>query len=378
MRELRYLAEDAFTGYGEASYRLVTALRGVGTTVEYRAWHAAGPAVDQPAYIGSFLRDEEPQCTVAADAPTIAHLVPEHYPVVQEFVEGPFIAHTVWETDRLPAHWPRLLNRVSGVVVPCEWNREVFAASGITIPIAVVPHVVCDPVVGDGGAGLDLPDDVIAFYTIARWDPRKAPWLAVQAFLAAFTADDPVALVVKTTYGIQSPPPDTWGAGTPAYGTTALEIARLLREHPHPPLVRLEVGDFSDDRMAGLHSRGDCYVSLARGEGWGLGAFDACTYGNPVVTTGWGGQLEYLDPEAAWLVDYDEVSVVHHWRLSYSADQNWAEPRLDHAVNLLREVAGDLSGARQRAAPLRERVLRDYAPAVVAEQCVTAVDGWSA
>jgi hypothetical protein len=42
-------------------------------------------------------------------------------------------------------------------------------------------------------------------------------------------------------------------------------------------------------------------------------------------------------------------------------------PRHDHAVELLRQVAADYGAARRRAASLRETVLRDFAPARVAE-----------
>lgn len=372
-RALRYLAEDAFTGYGEASYRLVEALRAAGIAVEYRAWHAADR--DGPARVGPFRRDERPECSVAEDAPTIAHLVPEHYPAVRTVVAGgPLVAHTVWETDRLPARWADLLNALDAVLVPCEWNREVFAAGGVTTPIDVVPHVVCDPVPGDRGA-LGLPDDDVVFYTIARWDARKAPWLALRAYLEAFTAADPVALVVKTTQESLAPPLGEWGSGTGLAGTTALEVARLIREYRRPARVRLDVApDVPTERIAGLHTRGDCYVSLARGEGWGLGAFDACAYGNPVVTTGWGGQLDYLGLDQEWLVDYEIVPVSHRVQSSYSPDQNWAEPSIEHGVELLRKVAADLDGARRRAAPLRERVRRDYAPPVVAGKLLAALD----
>jgi glycosyltransferase involved in cell wall biosynthesis len=372
MRELRYLAEDALSGYGEASYRLVRALRHAGVSVEYRGWHAVDD--DTRGFTDAYRRDEQPGCTVRPDAPTVAHLVPEHYPAVQQRYDGAVIAHTVWETDRIPSRWAGLMNAVAGVVVPCEWNRQVFDSCGVTVPIEVVPHVACDPVPGDRGEALDLPDDVIVFYTIARWDPRKAPWLAVRAFLSAFTADDSVALVVKTSHQIHANPLGEWGMHTPAFGTTALEVARLIREHPRPPHVRLEATELPDDRIAGLHSRGDCYVSLTRGEGWGIGAFDACAYGNPVITTASGGHLDFLDPDHSWLVDYDKVSVVHHAPLSYSPDQRWAEPRVEHAAEMLQEIAADLAGARARAAPLREQVVGSYAPAVVAARFLSALD----
>jgi hypothetical protein len=67
----------------------------------------------------------------------------------------------VWETDRTPRHWPELLNAVDRVIVLSEWNRAVFEADGVHVPISVVPHVACDPVVAsdDAVAALDLPDD---------------------------------------------------------------------------------------------------------------------------------------------------------------------------------------------------------------------------
>ena len=323
----------------------------------------------------SIERDDQPDCRVGPDAPTIAHLVPEHYRAVRELVgDVPIIGHTVWETDLVPAHWPEMMNAVEAMLVPTDWNRSVFVEGGVTVPISVVPHVACDPVPGDRGVPLDLPDDVVVFYTIARWDPRKAPWLGMRAFFEAFTSDDRVALVVKTTPTVQARPLGEWGSETSVFGTTSLEVARLLREYPRAPHVRVEVHDVSPDRIAGLHWRGDCYVSLAHGEGWGLGEFDACAYGNPVVATGWGGHLAYLDPHASWLVDYELAPVRHHEPISYSADQKWAEPSLGHATQLLRNVAADLSGARQRAAPLRHRVRTEYSGPRIAEQVLAALD----
>jgi hypothetical protein len=58
---------------------------------------------------------------------------------------------------------------------------------------------------------------------------------------------------------------------------------------------------------------------------------------------------------------------------SYAPSQRWADPHLEHAVSLLRDVASDLDGARAAAQPLRERLARDYAPPVVADQLLDAL-----
>ena len=107
----------------------------------------------------------------------------------------------------------------------------------------------------------------------------------------------------------------------------------------------------AEDRHArlGLHARGDCYVSMAHGEGWDVPAFDAVAYGNPVVVTGWGGPRAFLDDDA-FLVSADLVPVRHFEPQSYAPEQNWVAPRVDHAVELMREVARDITAARRRVA----------------------------
>lgn len=363
---LRYVAEDAPTGYGDAADRLVRAVRASGTRVEYRGWsNTRAGAI--PALV-PFSRDPLPRERIGPGAPTVTHLVPEYYPLVRSVVpDGAFIAHTVWESDRLPQHWPALLDATDLVIVPTEWNREVFTGSGVHTPVAVVPHVATAPRPGDRGTALRVRDDDFVFYTIGRWDERKAVFLAVRAFLDAFTAADPVVLVVKTGPHIEMPP-HQWGATSPLAWTTAWQLAALVREYRHPARLHLEVETWSDDRIAGLHTRGDCYLTLARGEGWGIGAFDATAYGNPVVATGWGGFLEYLDPDSAFLVDHTVTAVKHNAFESYSPDQQWAAPDVDHAVDILRAVVADPAGARARAAPARDRVRDRYAPERVAQE----------
>jgi glycosyltransferase involved in cell wall biosynthesis len=368
---LRYVAEDAPTGYGDAADRLVRATRAHGTRVEYRGWSNTRAGAE-PALV-PFSRDPFPSEVAAGGAPTVVHLVPEYYPLVRAVVpDGPFVAHTVWESDRLPQHWPALLDATDLVLVPTEWNRAVFAASGVHTPIAVVPHVAATVVPGDGGAGLEVADDDFVFYTIGRWDERKAMFRTVQAYLDAFTGDDPVVLVVKTGPRIEMPPGD-WGAGNPLAWTTGWQVASLVRGYRNPARVRVETATWTDGQIAGLHTRGDCYLTLARGEGWGLGAFDATAYGNPVVATGWGGFLEYLDPDSAFLVDHTLVPVEHNAFASYSPDQCWAAPDLEHAVELVRAVVAEPAKARRRAEPARDRVLERYAASRVAPRFLDAL-----
>lgn len=362
---LRYVADGSISGYSEAARRLVRALRTRSDKVQLQAWH--GLPDDPEGALAAHPRDDAPT-EIDNDSPTVAHLVPEYYPAVRRAVDGALIAHTVWETDRLPKQWPALLSLVDRVVVPSRWNRDILAASGVTVPIDVVPHAACVPQHGGSLAPIGVKPDEFVFYTIGRWDQRKALFHTVRAFLDAFDGNHRVVLVVKTGKHAAMPPPSDWPHNSALASTTGWHVAHLMSRYRNPARVVLATGDWHDDGIAALHSRGDCFVSLSRGEGWGLGAFDACVYGNPVVATGWGGFLEYLDARHAWLVDYQLVPVDHMTPNSYSADQKWAEPVSAHASDLLSSIAADPDSARERASPLSDTVRQKFAPSLVAAQ----------
>ena len=73
-------------------------------------------------------------------------------------------------------------------------------------------------------------------------------------------------------------------------------------------------------------------------------------------------------------MDFELVPVEHETPRSYSPDQRWAEPDVAHAAELLRQIAADRRAARRRAAPLQDRVLREYAPQVVAQRLLACID----
>jgi hypothetical protein len=178
----------------------------------------------------------------------------------------------------------------------------------------VVPPIACDPVPGDGGVPLGLAPELVVFYAVGDWVADGDLPAAVRAFLSAFTADDPVALVVRTTGPAATALGDATAA-QPGVTPTMLEVARLVGQHPRPAHVQLEPHEWEPARLAGLHCRGDCFISSPSVE-WGPHALDAAAYGNPVVPSS--------DPDR------------------------------------LREVVADLDAARQRAAPIRARVLDDH------------------
>jgi len=114
--------------------------------------------------------------------------------------------------------------------------------------------------------------------------------------------------------------------------------------------------------MHGLHLRGDCYVSLTRAEGWGLGAYDAAFAGNPVIMTGHGGQLEFLPDTIGYLVDYRLIPVEMSGGPHANAlrSHHWAAPDVAHGARLMREVFTHPEAARERGRRLQAFVRENF------------------
>jgi glycosyltransferase involved in cell wall biosynthesis len=378
---LHYLSLHEPSGYATAGLRLMRALRGAGVELRWIPFvpgHGLGPGFGyQPGRAGDVA---DPALAELLAGPedcdaVVAHLVPEYWPYVRRLYPGtPIVGHTVWETDRLPAHWPALLDGVELVVVPTVWNAQVTRSSGVTTPVEVVPHAAPRTRDVESAAWGDVPDDATVFYSIAPWTTRKALPLVVHAYQRAFAGRGDTLLVLKTS------PHDQTVAGVPvagpaAPGTTAWALAHLLRETPSPAPVRLVTRTLPEAEVQALHARGDCYVSLCRSEGWGIPPFDAAARGTPVVITGFGGHLEYLDADSAFLVDYDLVPVDDPLGgRSYTPDQRWAQPSVEHAAEQLRRVLAHPSEAAARAERACRRVLRDFDAGVVAASFLTALN----
>jgi len=379
MLGIRYVSLHEDSGYGEAGQRYMLALQQLGVPLTWtpmvrgRGW---GRGFGYEPFRGESVG--EPKLDALCNAPIpydvlLLHLPPEYYPRWASEAPGKMLVGcTVWETDKLPRHWPRLLNATDLLLVPSDWNRDVFRESGVTTPIRVVPHCLRTelPAAQPWSQGID-PSDYV-FYTISVWSQRKAVRDTIEVYLRTFTERDPVALIVKTSVE------DLSHGFVPFGGQRLLKsrraVDRILRRYKHPAKVRVITEALSGERILALHERGDCYVSLCRSEGWGLGAFDAAVRGKPVIMTGYGGQTEFLPADSAYLVDYRLVTVRNgFFHSSYTPDQKWAQADLERAAQLLRHVFDDPDEGRRRGAALKRYVEAKFDAESVARQLLESL-----
>jgi len=294
--------------------------------------------------------------------------------------------YLAWEVGRLPRQWLQPLNKFEKVFVPSAFNRNTLIAEGVTVPVEIIPHIARDTdSSANGEEGLLVlgnvrPDDFV-FYTIGAWTTRKDMESTIRSYLDTFTADDRVALVIKTDplnqivrYS-QSRSGETATVGHTL--GTPWAVARLLAEYPNAARIHLIAQRLTPHHIDRLHRRGDCFVSLTHSEGWGLGAFDAALHGNPVIIPGWGGPLDYLGENYPLLVDYELRATDQYEDDGYfhrGPDIYWAHANRAHASELMRSVFESQASTRTFTLPLKNAIAERYSSSNISKKLADAME----
>jgi glycosyltransferase involved in cell wall biosynthesis len=299
----------------------------------------------------------------------IIHTTPEFWAKHRE--EGKInIGYTIWETTRLHPKWKDYINHnVDAVMVGCEWNVEVFKDSGVEVPIFVVPHGIdvsafngIEPYRVGG-----VKDDTFMFYSIFQWTERKHPLALIKAYWHAFQNREDVALVLKTYRSDYSDPEKD------AIRTTIKRLKHVTPMDNYPPIYLIP-NMLTDDEILGLHARGDCYVSLDRGEGFGLSPFTAGACGNPIVVTNFGGSTEYAKEHNSFLVNYVLTPVFGMpWSPWYRGDQLWAEPDVKHGADIMKYIYENQDKAKLNGQVLKEDIRKNFAWEVIGQKIIDGV-----
>lgn len=341
MKRAKFICLIGNSGYAESAKDYALALRdaGVKVSVEYidfgqgEGCELQGRTLEMHAMVNN-----------DADVDAVFIYSPPNYwpPYIERFRDAYIIGMTIWETTKIHPDWIPVMNQVDLVVVPCEWNKQVFEESGMTTPVSLVPLVLKDqPEIPSYIKGTE---GKYVFYVLGQWNARKAIDDTIRAYLTAFTSkDDGVVLIVKTHWHSFS---DSDQAMIKDW------IADVMMEFPDPAKIITLTQEQTQTQIEAIHTRGDCFVSCCKSEGWGMGAFDAASRGKPVIITGYGGQLEFLKVGKHHLIPYDLVPAAGMpwipWYLP--EEQQWAQPRIQEAAKLMRrQYRYKASGGQKQA-----------------------------
>lgn len=339
------------SGYAQASRGNILALHkaGIPLTLDPISFEEARPDLGESGEIIHSLTKKDIDYNIV-----IMQCTPEFWEKEKE--DGKInIGYVFWETTKIHPDWKEFINStVDKLLVSCEWNRTVFKECGIKIPIGVVPHGLDINNFSDvepfSVAGINK--DTFVFYSIFQWTERKNPIALLRAYWYAFQNNEDVALVLKTYKA------DYSEIEREAIRTSLKYLKNSIVFDNHAK-VYLIPNMLSDEEILGLHVRGDCCVSLDRGEGFGLSPFTAGGFGKPIIVTGFGGVTEYAKPDNSYLVKYQLTPVFGMpWAPWYKGEQLWAEPNVVDGAEKMRYVFNNREEATNRG-KLLEKNIRD-------------------
>lgn len=269
-----------------------------------------------------------------------------HFP--EDFFAGRYnIGFWHWELPEFPDQFLSGFNGLNEVWVPTSFVHGAVAMKS-PVPVIKIPHAIDFAVTPCKRADFELPEDRFLFltmYDFSSYQPRKNPKAALDAFDRAFGNHSKAMLVIKTQNSQHHPEArqelENWLAGRD-------NVVWLDKT-----LTRQEIYN--------LESLCDCFLSLHRSEGFGLGPAEAMFLGKPVVATNWSGNTEFMRQDNSLPVNYQLVAIEEDVGV-YEKGQLWADPDLDHASWLMRQLVEDGAMAERIGRAARQSIKTELSP----------------
>ncbi|MBP1966973.1 glycosyltransferase family 4 protein [Paenibacillus aceris] len=275
------------------------------------------------------------------------------------------IAHTTFETDRIPASWVSTLNQFDEVWVQCHFNMKTFEFSGVKAPLRFIPYFFNDPAYLPQGDKFPLPlSQTFKFLSVFDLIERKGYDVLLRAYLNEFSRSDDVALVIKVR--------DRDGVE---------KLERMIEAHPkskmeRPPVYIMDQMLLTPELLS-LYRACSAFVLPTRGEGWGRPFFEAMLMEMPTIGTRWSGQLEYMNEENSYLIRVKKLIPVRlkdHPDPSKYEGHYWAEPSTKDVQRKMRFVYEHQDEAKACGRRARQDLLKTYSLRKVAKHVAKEIN----
>ena len=272
------------------------------------------------------------------------------------------IGYWYWELENLPTAWVDAGNLIDELWVATDF---VATAARKVIDKRIVkitpPIDERQPSRRYTRAEFGLPETAFLFlfsFDFGSYPARKNPEAVVRAFKFAFSRGETNAHLIVKCHRAHTFP-DAHRA--------------LLQAIGEDPRVTVLDQTLTRDALAGLQSVIDCYISLHRSEGLGLGLAECMALGKPVIGTAYSGNLEFMRENNSLLVDYTMVPVKEGEYLDWQ-NQHWAEANVVHAAEHMRRLFDDRAFARTLGVAGQKTIREEYSREAVGRRIRAQLD----
>jgi len=317
---------------------------------------------DDSSFILSFQKCPEARIN-------LIHLHPPEIPgIFQKYgsniLKGRYnIGYWFFELPDIPHEWLSGFEYIDELWVASSFVQQNFEKVS-PVPVKLMPTVVdvsTRSFLSRQALGLPTNRYLFVFsFAITSSLARKNPLGLIEAFAQAFpdTEDSPM-LILKANQGGQ-------------YPAERKLLNDAVEKHTN---ILLMMEDMSRREMHSLLNACDCYVSLHRAEGFGLGLAESMYLGKPAIATGYSGNADFTRSEWSYPVNFRTVDISkEHFpgqtpaSSIYDMASKWAEPDFDHAVDLLRYVYTNQDEAREKGKLAAAYIRQTYSYATTGQQ----------
>jgi glycosyltransferase involved in cell wall biosynthesis len=256
------------------------------------------------------------------------------------------IAHWFWELEKFPQAWHYCLPMIDEIWVNTEFNAAIMRQVHSTV--IKIPFAVEFPTPDNrlNRKFFGLPDEQFLFINTFDFNSsvqRKNPLATIEAFQKAFqNVSTPVGLIVKSNNGHQHP-----------------HALKNLRDKANNDPRIIFIDEYlPTENMLGLLNCADCYISLHRSEGLGLGLAESMYLGKPVIATAYSGNMEFMNEHNSFLIPYKLITVNEN-DYPHNKNQFWADPDHHQAVKAM-QIIFQKPEFRLRIAEQSYRDMRRY------------------
>lgn len=234
------------------------------------------------------------------------------------------VAYLAWEEDRFPKRWVDEYNaNLQLVLAATTHTQRVLKHSGVRVPIIIIPNALADSFFEKGKV---QPSRIkttkkFRFLHISSGMERKGVRELIEAYNQAFTAKDDVCLVIKSFPNANNLFHD--------------ELAKYKGLPDAPTVEIIEADDLTEAEVIALYKDSHVYLSPSKAEGFNIPVLEAMFHGLPVITTAWSGQMDFVNDENAYLVDYELVPAQSHLD---NPGAYWAQPNVQDLVEKMKRA----------------------------------------
>ncbi len=257
------------------------------------------------------------------------------------------IGYWFWELSTFREEWVPFAGYVDEVWAATRFVRDAVQQACAVPVVRMRLPVVLPALPTIGRAHFGIPEGPCVFlygFDVSSQTERKNPLAAIRAFRRAALPRDRAVLVLKFT--------------NPEYDPAG--VRRFHEEAAGLPVVMLS-GYLDRAALGALMNLSDCYLSPHRSEGFGLTLLEAMRLGKPVIGTAYSGNMDFMTPENSYLLDYSLITLTRDYG-PYMRGAVWADPDVDHAARLIRNVVEQPHEAAARGARACADAIRDWSP----------------